>query len=94
MGKKTGDIRRAEKLIQKKERQTKKAKRPACCGSCEYNQPNFKYRTCLFVRCPKDKTRRTLRDKPLRKDKFSAYRKNGGPFGKERRGLFDEPATE
>ena len=54
MGKKTGDIRRAEKLIQKKERQTKKAKWPACCGSCEYNQPNFKYRTCLFVRCPMD----------------------------------------
>lgn len=72
MGKKTGDIRRAEKLVQKKEQQTKKAKRPACCGSCEYNQPNFKYRTCLFVRCPMDKTRRTLRDKPLRKDKFSA----------------------
>ena len=33
MGKKTGDIRRAEKLVQKKERQTKKAKRPACCVS-------------------------------------------------------------
>ena len=62
MGKKTGDIRRAEKLIQKKERQTKKANRPACCGSCEYNQPNFKYRTCLFVRCPMDKTRKILRN--------------------------------
>lgn len=72
MGKKTGDIRRAEKLVQKKERQTKRTKRPACCSGCEYNQPNFKYRTCLFVRCPMDKTRRTLRDKPLHKDKFSA----------------------
>lgn len=71
MSKKTGDIRRAEKLVQKKERQTRKAKRPAC-GDCEYNQPNFKYRTCLFVRCPMDRTRRMLRDKPLREDKFSA----------------------
>ena len=72
MSKKTGELRRAEKLARKKERQTKRTKCPACCSGCEYNHPNFKYRTCLFVRCPMDRTRRTLRDKPLNKDKFSA----------------------
>ena len=33
-------------------------------------KPEFKYRSCLYARCPYDHGRSTLRDKPLKKDKF------------------------
>ena len=62
-----------EKLLQKQERrhEAKIDKRPPCCMRCEYYQPKFKYRTCLFVRCPMDKSLKTIRARPLRSDKFA-----------------------
>ena len=39
--------------------------KPTGCNSCPYVQEEFKYRNCLYVRCPFDKTKITLRDEPL-----------------------------
>ena len=39
--------------------------KPASCNTCPYVQEEFKYRNCLYVRCPFDKTKITLRDEPL-----------------------------
>ncbi len=73
MAEKNKAVRRVEKLLQKQERRHKAKidKRPPCCMRCEYYQPKFKYRTCLFVRCPMDKSLKTIRARPLSSDKFA-----------------------
>ena len=73
MAEKNKAVRRVEKLLRKQERQqdAKFDKRPPCCMRCEYYQPKFKYRTCLFVRCPMDKNLKTIRAMPLSSDKFA-----------------------
>ena len=42
----------------------KRERKPVKCEACEYHHPGFRYRTCLFVRCPYDKTMITIR-RPL-----------------------------
>ena len=73
MAEKNKAVRRVEKLLRKQERQqdAKLDKRPPCCMRCEYYQPKFKYRTCLFAKCPMDKNLKTIRARPLRSDKFA-----------------------
>ena len=39
--------------------------KPADCDVCPYAQEEFKYRHCLYVRCPYARTKITLRQKPL-----------------------------
>ena len=47
-------------------------KEPPKCRLCQYYQPDFKYRRCLFATCPYGKTdNEVFRQKPLPKDKFS-----------------------
>lgn len=58
-------FRHYEKLVKKADDQA-----PASCRKCPYYQPEFKYRSCLYVRCPFEKHRSTLRDKSLKKDKI------------------------
>ena len=58
-------FRHYEKLVKKAGDQA-----PASCRKCPYYQPDFKYRSCLYARCFYDHGRSTLRDKPLKKDKF------------------------
>ena len=60
-------FRHYEKLVKKA---GEKDQPPASCRKCPYYQPDFKYRSCLYARCPFEKRRSTLRDKPLKKDKF------------------------
>lgn len=50
-------FRHYEKLVKKADDQA-----PASCRKCPYYQPEFKYRSCLYVRCPFEKHRSTLRD--------------------------------
>ena len=63
---------KAEERFRHYEKLMKKAgdQAPASCRKCPYFQPEFKYRSCLYTRCPYDHGRSTLRDKPLKKDKF------------------------
>lgn len=39
----------------------KRIRKPEKCENCSYHHPDFRYRTCLFVRCPYDKTMITIR---------------------------------
>ena len=63
---------KAEERFRHYEKLMKKAgdQAPASCRECPYFQPEFKYRSCLYARCPYDHGCPTLRDKPLSKDKF------------------------
>lgn len=40
-------------------------RKPSSCDSCPYAMADYKYRECLYVRCPYDKTKITLREEPL-----------------------------
>ena len=42
-------------------------KQPRCCR-CEYFQPRFRFRRCLFARCPYGKQEGIFREKPLKKE--------------------------
>ena len=59
-------FRHYEKLVKKTGEQA-----PASCRKCPYYQPDCTSRSCLHVRCPFEKRRSTLRDKPLKKDKIT-----------------------
>ena len=73
MTEKNKAVRRVEEKLHEKERrhEAKNDNSPHRCIRCEYNQPKFKYRTWLFVRCPMDKSLKTLRAGPLSSDKFA-----------------------
>ena len=62
--------RHYESMI-KKERKTGIGEKPPSCAKCQYYQPDFKYRKCLFATCPYGKPEKEyFRQKPLPKDKF------------------------
>ena len=52
--------RHYESMI-KKARKTGIGEKPPSCAKCQYYQPDFKYRKCLYARCPY---------RPLKKDKI------------------------
>ena len=69
-------FRRYEKLV-KKARKEQKAKAggqapdaPPSCARCPYYQPDFKYRKCLYARCPYKRDTEIFRKRPLKKDKI------------------------
>ena len=43
------------------------ARQPRCCR-CEYFQPRFRFRRCLFALCPYGKQEGIFREKPLKKE--------------------------
>ena len=43
--------RHYESMI-KKARKTGIGEKPPSCAKCQYYQPDFKYRKCLYARCP------------------------------------------
>ena len=40
------------------------------CAKCQYYQPDFKYRKCLYARCPYQRDAEIFRKRPLKKDKI------------------------
>ena len=52
----------------------KQAAAPKYCWDCVYYRPHWKYRSCLYARCPFQTERRTIRKKPLMGEIF--------PFGR------------
>ena len=43
---------------------------PRCCAECEYYHPEWKYRSCLHIRCAYGIKGSTIRKKPLEQDPF------------------------
>ena len=57
--------------LMKKSRKAAGGEKPPSCAKCQYYQPDFRYRSCLFSSCPYGKDRNTsFRKKPLRKEKI------------------------
>ena len=48
---------------------------PDSCGKCPYYRNNFKFRTCLYVRCPYGKAVNVFRDSPEKWDILYAREK-------------------
>ena len=44
---------------------------PPSCKKCPNYCPEFRYRYCLFARCPYEKYRKVFRARPLPRDLFS-----------------------
>lgn len=67
-------MRKAEERLRHYEKMAKEGpdtgKIPVTCRKCPFYQPDFMYRSCLYSRCPYDKTRTTLCSVPLKKDKI------------------------
>ena len=47
------------------------AERPSSCAKCPYCQPDFKFRKCLFTRCPYGRDAEIFRKRPLRREKVA-----------------------
>ena len=62
-------FRHYEALI-RKSKKTGAQKKPVSCAKCVYYQPEFKYRKCLYARCPYRKVEDVFRKRPLKKDKI------------------------
>ena len=60
-------LKRYEKLIQSAQK-VKAHEKPASCSKCRYYQSDFKYRKCLFTRCPYKAEMDVFRRRPLRRD--------------------------
>lgn len=65
-------LRHIQKLKKKKfQSQRGESDVPIVCKHCPNYQPEFRYRTCLYARCPGYKGRSTFRRKPLSSDPFT-----------------------
>ena len=60
-------LKRYEKLIRLVQRDEAHDK-PISCSKCRYHQSDFKYRKCLFTRCPYKVEMDVFRRRPLRRD--------------------------
>ena len=60
-------LKRYEKLIRSAQKDETYG-RPASCSKCRYYQSDFKYRKCLFTRCPYKVELDVFRRRPLRRD--------------------------
>ena len=60
-------LQRYEKLIKSAQKDENREK-PASCSKCRYHQSDFKYRKCLFSRCPYKVEGDVFRRRPLRRD--------------------------
>ena len=54
----------------KKAQKTGIGEKPPSCAKCQYYQPDFKYRKCLYARCPYQRDTEIFRKKPLKKGKI------------------------
>ncbi len=63
-------FRHYEALI-RKSKQDGTEKKPVSCAKCVYYQPDFKYRKCLYARCPYQKVADVFRKQPLKKDRIA-----------------------
>ena len=61
--------RHYESMI-KKAQKTGIGEKPPSCAKCQYYQPDFKYRKCLYARCPYQRDTEIFRKKPMKKDKI------------------------
>ena len=67
-------LNRYEKLIRKAKQEGCAEEAPGSCRRCLYYRPEFKYRFCLYARCPFQKADTVFRKKPKAKDPFSEKR--------------------
>lgn len=70
MSKQDEMLRHYDKLM-RKAKSMDKNDAPSSCRRCPYYRPEFKYRHCLYARCPYDKHRLVFRKHPLHRDQFS-----------------------
>lgn len=69
MSKSEERFRQYEKLMKNFEK--KNSHSPASCKKCPYYRPEFKFRSCLYSKCPFGKDKDIFRKHPLRRDKVS-----------------------
>lgn len=50
---------------------TKNARKPMSCARCPYRREDFRYRTCVFTRCPFGKAENVFRKRPLKREKVT-----------------------
>ena len=56
--------------LMKKSRKAAGGEKPPSCAKCQYYQPDFKFRKCLYARCPYGRDAEVFRKRPLKKDKI------------------------
>ncbi len=66
-------VRKAEKTSEQSSvsSEVKSSSYPRSCKQCEYYQPRFKYRKCLFAECFYKKDVDVFRRKPHVRDRYS-----------------------
>lgn len=64
-------LRHYQKLIQRPDGSKGEAMVPSSCKRCPNYRPEFKYRSCLYTRCPYKKDKKVFREKHHSRDKFS-----------------------
>ncbi len=46
-------------------------KEPSSCAKCPYFQPDFRFRKCLYTRCPFGRKVKIFRERPLGREKVA-----------------------
>jgi hypothetical protein len=62
-------LRYYEHLCRKAEKNT--SDKPMSCGKCPCHREDFRYRTCVFTRCPYGLSVDVFRKRPLKREKIT-----------------------
>lgn len=62
--------RHYEKLVRESQKAKDPEKKPPSCAKCRYYQPEFRYRKCLYARCPYQRETDIFRKRPMKRDKI------------------------
>lgn len=49
----------------------KRDKEPMSCARCPYHREDFRYRSCIFTRCPFGRPEDVFRKQPLKREKVT-----------------------
>ena len=59
-----------ETLVKKMQKTDNPIQKPPSCSKCPYYRPEFRYRRCLYARCPFYRGAETFRKRPLKRDRI------------------------
>lgn len=65
---KKDNLRHLEKMMQRVPGYARDKRVPKCCRQCEFYQPKFRFRKCLYTRCRYGLDRQIFRIHPLRQE--------------------------
>ena len=71
-----------KKLVKSSTKSSFEQKNTPSCSLCSFLRPQFRYRKCLFAKCPYGKDAHIFRRAPLKKERTISSGQPGGEGGR------------